>query len=295
MTIILASNFLFSPKWLIIEPKSPQSLKTIYHVLKYAAKHRAPTNRSALTYWEDDIPSRIDLGKSKYGGPFTSEQVEDVKIVLSLLVISLPFSVIVFSFTVLIRNFWGMVNEKLLDLDTCETSVSRLFLNSIYWYGLLGSVVHEFLIYPIIKNKIPSILKRIGAVTLLIAVSTFVCFVLKLAHYLSNSSEIATEWIGRILNRSTGGALFQFVVILILEFVSAQSPYNMRGLLLSSVVILVIASAGVEVILGSYFPTEICSQPWCPLVSYSIQLALHIFWISPVLCCGSLVQIESER
>ncbi len=30
-------------------------------------------------YWEDKPYSRIDLGKSKYGRPFTTEQVEDVK------------------------------------------------------------------------------------------------------------------------------------------------------------------------------------------------------------------------
>ena len=79
MAIVLCSDFLLSPKWLIKEPKSPQSLKIIYQVLKFAKKHKAPVNRSALTYWEEDIPSRIDLGKSKYGGPFTTEQVEDVK------------------------------------------------------------------------------------------------------------------------------------------------------------------------------------------------------------------------
>ena len=27
-----------------------------------------PVQRSAFTYWEDSIPARIDLGKSKYGG-----------------------------------------------------------------------------------------------------------------------------------------------------------------------------------------------------------------------------------
>ena len=57
----------------------------------------------------------------------------------------------------------------------------------------------------------------------------------------------------------------------------AQSPYNMRGLLLSSVVLLVIATAGVDALLDSYFLNSICTQPWCPLVSYSIQLALLIF------------------
>ena len=36
MSVVLILNFLFSPKWLIIEPKSPQSLRTIYQVLKFA-------------------------------------------------------------------------------------------------------------------------------------------------------------------------------------------------------------------------------------------------------------------
>ena len=73
--ILLVSNFLLRPKWLIIdsEPKSPQSLKIIYRVLKFAAKHKAQLNRSALTDWEEDIPSKIDLRKSKYGGPITTE------------------------------------------------------------------------------------------------------------------------------------------------------------------------------------------------------------------------------
>ena len=78
-SVVLILDFLLAKKWLIIEPKSPQSLKTIYRVLKFAAKHKAPLNRSTLTYWEEDVPSRMDLGKSRYGGPFTTEQVEDVK------------------------------------------------------------------------------------------------------------------------------------------------------------------------------------------------------------------------
>ncbi len=85
MSVVLILDFLLSKKWLIIEPKSPQSLKTIYRVLKFAVKHKAPLNRSALTYWEEDVPSRMDLGKSRFGGPFTTEQVEDVKTILRLL------------------------------------------------------------------------------------------------------------------------------------------------------------------------------------------------------------------
>ncbi len=90
MSILCCSLFLLAPKWLIIEPKSPQSLKIIYQVLKFAAKHKTPLNRSALTYWEEDVPSRMDLGKSRYGGPFTTEQVEDVKTFFKIIVIQIP-------------------------------------------------------------------------------------------------------------------------------------------------------------------------------------------------------------
>ena len=45
-------------------------LKNIYKVLKYSWNHKVSEHRSAFTYWEDDIPCRIDLGRNKYGGPF---------------------------------------------------------------------------------------------------------------------------------------------------------------------------------------------------------------------------------
>ena len=54
-------------------------------VLNFARKNRYPRNRSALTYWEDNFPSRLDLGKEKYGGPFTEEGVENVKTFLMLI------------------------------------------------------------------------------------------------------------------------------------------------------------------------------------------------------------------
>ena len=60
-------------------------VKLVAKVLCYARKHKYPENRSALTYWEEEAPSRLDLGKGKYGGPFTEEEVEDVKTFLRLL------------------------------------------------------------------------------------------------------------------------------------------------------------------------------------------------------------------
>ena len=72
-----------------IDQTGEHPLKLIYQVLKYAWKHKCPENRSAFTYWEEDIPPRIDLGKSKYGGPFTTEEVEDTKTFFSILLLLL--------------------------------------------------------------------------------------------------------------------------------------------------------------------------------------------------------------
>ena len=49
-------------------------------------------HRSAFTYWEEDIPPHIDLGKSKYGGPFTTEEVEDTKAFLRIILPTHYFS-----------------------------------------------------------------------------------------------------------------------------------------------------------------------------------------------------------
>ena len=130
MAIVLCSDFLLSPKWLIIEPKSLQSLKIIYQVLKFAKKNKAPVNRSALTYWEEDIPSRIDLGKSKYGGPFTTEQVEDVKTILRMLVMSVPWWITLFSFAC---NQGVDTVVPVLGLTNCESYSLALFTYSQWW------------------------------------------------------------------------------------------------------------------------------------------------------------------
>ena len=47
-------------------------------------QNKYPRNRSALTYWEENYPFRLDLGKEKYGGPFIEEQVDNVKVVVQL-------------------------------------------------------------------------------------------------------------------------------------------------------------------------------------------------------------------
>ena len=70
-----------------IEKVGINPFKNIFKVLSFAWKHKYPVNRSAFTYCEDHTPSRLDFGKKQYGGPFTTEEVEDVKTFLHLLLL----------------------------------------------------------------------------------------------------------------------------------------------------------------------------------------------------------------
>ena len=85
LTIVVVLTLLCNQIFLK-EPITQNPFQLIYKVIKYAIKTKHPRCRSAFTYCEDDLPSRIDFGKYKYGGPFTTEEVEDVKTFLRLLV-----------------------------------------------------------------------------------------------------------------------------------------------------------------------------------------------------------------
>ena len=127
-TTYILSFFLFDRKQFIIEPKSPQSLRIIYSVLKFETKNKAPLIWSTLTYWEEDLPSRLDLGKSRYGGPFTTEQVEDVKTFFRLLLVILPVWVAVFS-----ASMFGTIKLKAFGIrQTSDNQSARDCLDSIH-------------------------------------------------------------------------------------------------------------------------------------------------------------------
>ncbi len=274
LSCVLISGFCLSQKWLIIEPKSPNSLKTIYRVLKFAAKHKAPLNRSALTYWEEDIPSRMDLGKSRYGGPFTTEQVEDVKTVFRIFLVSLSITVIGLS----ISNSLHPGLDKLIpsDLNLCNAQIVKLFSYNESFCFILWTLVHEFLIFPLLRDRLPSILKRIGIASFLSALVTLICLILKLINYHFEGGLIAIDWTVSVLYRSMQGLIAQTFVTSVVEFICSQSPYSMRGLLTACIAILVllssILSSGTTFLLKKYtfeaslyFPIS-----WCVKVTLSI-------------------------
>ena len=238
LTVACSSMFILAPRYLVIEPNSPKALKTIYQVLKFAAKHKAPLNRSAFTYWEEDIPSRLDLGKSRYGGPFTTEQVEDVKTLFKLLTLLIPISVVSFGLAVTSAIHFNIFRHTEFCFD--KERLLSTFTTNVWLIPIFVTVFYELMLFPFVRNKLPSTLRRIG-------IAAFLIFVLESLHLTdagvslsiiqtTNQTESSLilgqveSWINLVLG-FLKISVASFLLNGILEFVCAQSPYNMRGLL----------------------------------------------------------------
>ena len=126
----------------------------VYHVLKFSFKHKNPLQRSAFTYWEDKLPSRIDLGKNKYGGPFTSEEIENVKTFLQLIKILVSLlGIFVVAFSINMDVYYTSVssNSVTVLINVLRDAVSVAVLLLLY----------VFLFLPRCQKCLPKMLKRI--------------------------------------------------------------------------------------------------------------------------------------
>ena len=76
-------------KWFHIEPGHQNPYRTVCNIINFAKSHKHPLRHSAFTHNDDYIPSRLDFAKERFGGrrPFSTEQVENVKTFLRMLVI----------------------------------------------------------------------------------------------------------------------------------------------------------------------------------------------------------------
>ena len=243
-SVALILDFCFN-QTLVKEPVTINPVSLICKVLKYAAKHKYPVQRSAFTYCENEQPTRLDYGKSKYGGPFTTEQVEDVKtfwrVLLVLLVISMlytPIMSLFISCPLFDRQF------RSNSLSNCiQQTLSGVFSpNSFIAYTM---PLYELLIYPCLRNWGPSIFQSagIGAAALIVSsVYGVVVQAVRQAMTNGNAECIFTEdssntstvvydlLIANVLKSILGLAILltnRSAIVLI----CAQAPYNMTSLL----------------------------------------------------------------
>ena len=215
VSIVLVSHSFFKHKLENVSLiKNP--IKLIVRVLCYARKHKYPENRSALTYWEEEAPSRLDLGKEKYGGPFTEEEVEDVRTTFRVL----PFFVATMAYAFNYHHGWKSPPHSSLVSYFALTDLGSM---SCAFFLIL---VYLLLFRACFYKYIPSMLSRMSiGLLFMLTVSISRMFIIKFTLEPSHVYSIL------LLPQILEGISFAFIVPASLEFTIAQSPVYSRGVM----------------------------------------------------------------
>ncbi len=290
--------------WFITDSSIGNPYKEVARVVCFARKHKIPIRRSAFTYWEDDIPTGLDLGKSKYGGPFTTEQVENVKSFFGILYILLslgPFFAVDIAASVFLlilkQNMKTNTYSFQYGLDNILDSA---FSTGDTLYPVIIVVLLPFYlkeIHPLLQRY--GILKRIGIGLCLITIN-LICSLLvdSIGHILPSGQNATSVFELQYLsfdelkymspaplNLSPQLLIIQQVLLAmsyiliyggVFEFICAQSPHSMKGLLIgiSFAVKGVFQLIGV---LGILLPFSFwVSSPRAGLVYFSVNIVISI-------------------
>ena len=298
--------------------------KLVYRITKFAIKHKYPLQRSAFTYCDDVCPSRFDFGKERYGGPFTTEQVEDVKSILQILRVLLILGPIFAIDIAASKQLPSVANHLASDfgtasllplLEACSiTYPITLALNGSITPLIITFVIPLYicLLRPHIKRYIPGMLKQMGlGMTLLllslisvllldtighIRSSSTTCFLVD-DHYLINNtylvepSSISPLYI--MIPYSLNAFAYMLIYIGAYEFILSQSPHAMKGLLIG----IFFAIKGVFKLLGVltvYLPfiswSSDSSFPSCGFIYYLINIVVALTGIVAYSCATTKYQ-----
>ena len=243
-------------QWFHNEPCTHNPYGTVYRVLKFAAKHDKPLQRSALTYCDDERPTRMEFAKQRYGGPFTTEMVEDVKTFLKILVMLLvisPISTVQVNLNYAFPIFGiHLGNSSISDENGCSPEWMLLQSGNLsYIFAVVMMPLYITIIHPRVPKWMPRILFRFSIGTVLMFTSVAVTFAIQvvanydalhkqdrnvscmfLSDIHDNQKMLNFQYLSLIVPNLLTGTAFPLVHVTFLEFISAQSPHTMKGLLL---------------------------------------------------------------
>ena len=299
LSLILITDCLYHHKLEVhFKPCSP--LKTAFKVLNYARKTKYPEHRSALTYIDEEEPSRLDYGKHKFGGPFTEEEVEDIKTILRMLI----FFVVTLMGNLFFDEFNSLVHAQIIpstaDTRRCVESLTEL---AIYSTAVIMIPVYRLILFPLIRNKLPNYLKRVGAGLVLVFISSLLDLTLDtIGHTLSNSTQcmfdtssvpantlpISPYWL--LIRDLAIGLGCLLILINVTEVFLAQIPISLRGTAIGIGIIMVaighIIRSGIILILSQLNLNNV--SPSCGFYYYLVQSIL-------IMLCLILFVIGAKR
>ena len=244
LTLLIVSLCVMKRKkaWFLLEPPVPNPYKLVYGVVKFACQHKVPLRRSAFTYCEDEAPSRLDLGKTKYGGPFTMRQVEDVKAFLGILKVLLVLCPVFLLQTVMKSTLPAFARHGNIFLTIMyqngsarprQIYIEGFFRHTIISNGLLSPMLvvvciplYLWCVRPRILYHIPGFFKRIGVGMFLIILSLLCALVMDVVVHMQKVEDAHCMFVSytkhfmryKIVSDYPDSPLFQNVYFLVSQY-----------------------------------------------------------------------------
>ena len=253
LTVALCLDFLFH-HILVNEPVvHGKSLQVIMGVIRYTIRNRHLRYSLSVTT-NNVVPSRFEVAKHMHGGPFTSQQVDNVRTFLWMLTLIATYSLVLGSLET-IRLVQEMIVHRLtygLELADKRECYKRLTLRYDNHFIVLALVIlYEFIIHPLFYRCLPRtrITTRwlFAIVTILLWILSLLALdvavfhqqmsnndTLKALHYciFVDKSSITISY-KLLLIPSVLDALSHFLLMSSsLEYIWALTPSTMKGLML---------------------------------------------------------------
>lgn len=318
IVLVLEQYVGLKKRWLVTTPQLSNPIKLIAQVLNYARTNKVARKRSAFTYMDEEQPSRLDLANTKFGGPFTEGQVEDVKTTLRMipLVICIPMFFVVYRLPIELplmkSSFFIGMQSTLLN--------QSLFLYSIVI--ILYVPIYNFVILPLFSRYLPTMLRRICLAMCIWCVTVLGYVALNVAeHFLTknNTTKLCytEDHPDGIIQPPTSESdhkkpiffsmeillsvvmMFAEAVLSIesLEFILAQSPCGMKGLLFG----LWYAVRGTAYLIGYYIsklfiePIKISIGPGCQFFYLVTMLVLLLVILVVFMLLSKWYKLRSRH
>ena len=204
-------------RWFLIEPGTFNPYKLVH---KFARQHKTPVNRSAFTYCEVEVPTGLDLAKDKYGGPFTTEQVEDVKVFYGILKILFIFGAVFFlDFAASsVLPMYALHVHNILNTEATHVLLDGGLLSPL----LIVICIPLYLCFlrPFILRYIPGMLMRKGLGIIFVLISLIASFSMDTAAHRDYDN-------GDNVTRYYDGCMFDYYDYPYSESPVSQSPFHL--------------------------------------------------------------------
>jgi len=293
LTVLLHFIHKYKGEWFTQVSFTHNPYKSFYRIVLFAFHHKQPIRRSAFTFCDDQRPTRLDFCKKRFGGPFTTEQVEDIKVTLNILKVLFALGPIFFLEG---AAYFTLTSHKIQHVVYFK--VQKPVLAFFTGYGIvepLSSVVciplYLLAVKPLLVKCQLNLFKRMGLASMILTTFFLVFLMYDIFFYqdnynfhtfnfcLTNATYPLNE---RIINLPMEyiiipqQILFSFYNLLLhiaaYEFICCQSPQYMKGLLL-----------------GLFYSLKGVFH----LLSAIIMVMMYEYWNSTLLSCHSFFYLLS--